>query len=351
VKTLRRSAFILAAVLVGAVSAYGLVAQLRRADADGGGGAARRFVVAPVERRTLRDVLMVRGMTLHPVVQTLKAAQSGRVTKVAVAPGQTVEAGTALLEVDGVPIVALTGERPLWRELSEGSEGPDVEQLEKALAAAGRPPGEVDERFTATTARALKAWKSDRGLASDGVLRLGDVLVAQWPLRAGAVKTAVGDFVGPGTDLVELTSTDAVVSLELSPSERARLKVGDSAEVELGPTRARAQGTVSALADAASRRAEGAPFYTGTVALSEPPPVLDGAEARVEVVFASADNVLAVPVAAVVLDGSGSPAVRVPRPEGGAQLVRISTGLQAGAFVEVRSGLSGGESIVIEAEA
>lgn len=349
-RAVRRSAALLAALGVGLVAAYALMTSLRPADADDPDGP--RLVFAPVERRTLRDVLLVRGTAAHPVLQTLKASKPGRVTGVRVQPGHTVQPGTPLLEIDGTPLVALAGERPLWRELTVGSEGVDVQQVETALAAAGHPPGTIDVRFTTATAAALNAWKAERGLTPDGMIGPGEVLVAPWPLRVGGVNVAVGDFVAPGADLVEVTRTDPVVALELSPGERVRALVGAEAVVELGPNRNRAVGKVASLAESPSRRSEGAQFYPGTVTLVGQPPTFEGTEARVEIVLATVADVLAVPAAAVILDGSGSPAVRIRRTGAdGVKVVVISTGLQAGGFVEVKSGLDGSEEVVIEVRA
>lgn len=47
--------------------------------------------------------------------------------------GDEVKAGTVLLEVSGRPMIALEGDVPAYRDLTEGDTGPDVEQLQLAL--------------------------------------------------------------------------------------------------------------------------------------------------------------------------------------------------------------------------
>ena len=53
--------------------------------------------------------------------------------------------------------------------LKRGAHGPDVERLQKALAAAGFRPGRIDGRFGAATEAALLAFQRAHGLLADGV--------------------------------------------------------------------------------------------------------------------------------------------------------------------------------------
>ncbi|GAB3992798.1 hypothetical protein GCM10029992_02830 [Glycomyces albus] len=57
-------------------------------------------------------------------------------------------AGTVLLEVSGRPMIALPGDVPAYRDLVEGDSGPDVEQLQQALAWIYGTPvtGDFDDR-------------------------------------------------------------------------------------------------------------------------------------------------------------------------------------------------------------
>lgn len=54
-------------------------------------------------------------------------------SKIPLEVGDEVRAGTVLLEVSGRPMIALEGDVPAYRDLTEGDTGPDVEQLQLAL--------------------------------------------------------------------------------------------------------------------------------------------------------------------------------------------------------------------------
>ena len=59
------------------------------------------------------------------------------ISKVGVAAGDTIRNGSQLAEIDGEPLFALKGTVPAWRELVPGDSGPDVAELQKALASLG----------------------------------------------------------------------------------------------------------------------------------------------------------------------------------------------------------------------
>ena len=53
--------------------------------------------------------------------------------------------------------------------LQLGSNGPEVEELQRALAAAGFDPDICDGSFGPETRKAVMAFQRDRGLAVDGI--------------------------------------------------------------------------------------------------------------------------------------------------------------------------------------
>ncbi|MCP4848268.1 MAG: biotin/lipoyl-binding protein, partial [Verrucomicrobiaceae bacterium] len=87
----------------------------------------------------------------------------GKVGHVAVEDGDTVNAGDALLTIDGREVVAVLGDFAFYRQLDVGSEGPDVRQLENVLLSAGYQVGDVDSLYTEETRSGLAAWQADHG--------------------------------------------------------------------------------------------------------------------------------------------------------------------------------------------
>ena len=59
------------------------------------------------------------------------------ISKLDVAAGNSITDGKLLAEIDGQPLFALAGPVPAWRDLTPGESGPDVTELQKALARLG----------------------------------------------------------------------------------------------------------------------------------------------------------------------------------------------------------------------
>ncbi|MFE9561164.1 peptidoglycan-binding protein [Streptomyces sp. NPDC006487] len=172
----RRRAWV-AAVAVGAVllSAAGVGASLvikspAQAAAEAG-PPPLDVLVARVEKRVLRDTLVVRGtVTSAQAVQVTPVVAGGEgsgppvVTKVAVGQGDPVVAGKVLLEVSGRPVFALPGALPVYRDLKPGATGDDVKQLQKALAGLGHGTGsDKAGTFGAGTKAALGSFYKSIG--------------------------------------------------------------------------------------------------------------------------------------------------------------------------------------------
>lgn len=117
------------------------------------------LITVPVELRSLTNDVVLRGDVLYedPVQVTLETGDLGGpavVTGQVPEPGATIEAGDVLLEVTGRPVVALSGQLPVYRTLRAGVSGPDVVQLKEALAALGIDAGDVTSPVYDTRAAA-----------------------------------------------------------------------------------------------------------------------------------------------------------------------------------------------------
>ncbi|MGB8860590.1 MAG: peptidoglycan-binding domain-containing protein [Ilumatobacteraceae bacterium] len=133
------------------------------------------LITVPVERRELVSSLAISGGIeyIEPVSVRLAGAvgaSAGDKQIVTRLPevGTEVTEGLVLFEISGRPVFALTGELPMYRELGPGSKGPDVLQLETALAAVGFPPGAVDDLYDSGTEAALDGFYAAHGYTSQG---------------------------------------------------------------------------------------------------------------------------------------------------------------------------------------
>ncbi len=149
--------------------AGGLVALIGAAllvlNNSGGEGSSNNLLITPraVERRDLSDVLTVSGEVRRDETKEINSAVDGKVSQISVEDGDTVEAGDGVFALDGRTAVAVPGDFSFYRELTVGSVGPDVKQLETILNDNGYAIGSVDSLFTEQTRSALAQWQFDRG--------------------------------------------------------------------------------------------------------------------------------------------------------------------------------------------
>lgn len=335
--------------LLGFLAVFALIAGaagawywLRRPDATSG-SAGTLAVTAKVERRTLTERTSVRGKASYASLGVVGSPRNGVVTAVAVKAGSTITAGDELFRVQGRPVVAAPGRYPYWRSLKAGDSGVDVKQLQAGLAGAGLKPGTVDGRFGAATKVALTKWQKAHRLPATGTLDPASVAVAQWPARVGDVSVSTGASIATGATAISLTRPTMAISLDLSPAQATRVRVGNPVSINLG-TRT-LSGRIDRIAAVATTGDK--PVYPATVTVRTPVKVADGTTLSADIALARAKDALAVPVAAVVQDGKGSAAVRVRASDGIVRSVPVRTGIQSGAYVAVSGALNEGQDVVI----
>jgi hypothetical protein len=260
--------------------------------------------------------------------------------------GATADRGSVLFTADDEPVVALIGQLPAWRTLSEGvDDGADVRQLEENLVALGYGAGlTVDESFTAETAAAVEAWETALGRTTpDGTVTIGDVVFLAAPGDVLGHEAEVGDTLEPGSAVLRIGSEQRIVVADVDVTESGGWTAGSTVELEWADTTT-STGTVFGTGRDVSDEDEVDLIVVVTAGAGGAGERASGAEATVTLVDARRDSVVAVPVSAIV-DDHGSPAVRVARDDAPDQLVPVETGLVAEGWVEITSGLTANDRV------
>ncbi len=144
-------------VLVLAVSAFASGGSEEEA------GSKPLLITTAVEQRDLRDEVTVTGTLGRVEQRAVNAAAPAAVSKVYVSDGAELNAGQAILALDGRDSVTETGDVGFFRKLDVGASGVDVLQLEQILQASGYSPGAVDQAYTEQTRAALGQWQAAHG--------------------------------------------------------------------------------------------------------------------------------------------------------------------------------------------
>lgn len=356
---MRRRRLILGA---GALSVAGLTAGaanlgVAASDDDSDDPTSVSFSTESVSRRDLEQRTEVGGTLGYGEVREVPYDTGGTVTSLPPV-GTVVDRGQTLAEVDGHAVPLLLGDRPMWRDLGPGvSDGADVEEIEANLVALGFDPSggvTVDRRWTAATTRAVKAWQGTLGREKTGMVVRGDAVVLPTAVRIAGHPTPVGEAAsGP---VVEASGPTRLVTVDLEATKRGAFPVDQPVEVDL-PDGTTVDGHVAAIDQPApagngeeAADAGGEPRVEVTVAIAgaNTGAWADEAPVVVRVVTSRAEDVLAVPVDALLALAEGGFAVE--RVESGRQtrLVPVELGDFADGWVAVTSGdLAEGDDVVV----
>jgi peptidoglycan hydrolase-like protein with peptidoglycan-binding domain len=275
------------------------------------------------------------------------------------AAGATVRRGQPLFAVSGQPVTLLYGSLPAWRAFALGmTPGPDVRQLQRNLAAFGFDPGTADGQFGWSTEAAVDRWQQARGMTVTGTIPVGEVAFLPGPLRVTTLGQPLGAAVQAGASVLSGTSLTPGVQVSLTVGGPA-VRRGDHVLVTMPDGTTTVQGTVTAVGSVAttpgaSPGGSGSSSASGTsgsstgdagangggasgtsavipvtIAISEALPAgLDQAPVQVSITEQRADEVLAVPVTALLARAGGGYAVQVAAPR--SRLVPVTTGLYDG---------------------
>ena len=170
------------------------------------------------------------------------------ISKLDVAAGDTIANGRKLAEIDGEPLFALAGKVPAWRDLTPGESGPDVAELQKALAALGYyDDGDTPGYFGPATEYAVSLYYEHLGYtppSSGGVPAADVVFLPSLPATVVAVNGATGEQ--PGQPFLELAARGSLaLTGELPPAYAGQVKSGLKATIYDEVTGIHAAGTVS----------------------------------------------------------------------------------------------------------
>jgi peptidoglycan hydrolase-like protein with peptidoglycan-binding domain len=325
------------------------------------------------------------------------------ISRLEVSDGHTISNGEQLAEVDGEPLFALAGRVPAWRDITPGESGPDVTELQKALAALGYyAGGDTPGLYGVATEDAVAVYYEHLGYtppATGGVPLTDVIFLPSLPAKVIAVNGAKGQQ--PGQPFLELAARGSLaLTGELPPAYAGQVKTGLKVKIFDEVTGIHATGTISDVGAAttitpvgaivnvgggsasvgtagstgssgpgsagssssgaagstnssSSTNPEGTPFIPLAVQPSKPlPATLNGENVLVTVETGRTEGpALTVPVAAIVTTGSGASYVTVAGADGKQSQVPVTPGISENGYVQVTpdSGhkLAAGDSVVV----
>jgi len=304
-------------------------------------------VLATAEAANLPDRVELYGTVEAAKTAAISSRVMANVLAVPVKAGDLVAEGAVLVEID-----------PATAQGQVGQARGALAQARAALALAERNYGRFQALAKSGSASELELdmarmqYEQAKGAvqqAEGGVEAASSVsresrVTAPFAGRVASRMVDPGDFAAPGRPLVTVESATGrrlVVAVPASTAAGAGLKVGQSIPVRLDGAAADETGVVAETSPGADPAS-----HTFTVKIDLPgAPVATGLTGRAFVRGGERKSVL-VPAAAVFRSG-GLPMVVVRDADGKARSRAVTLGETRGETVEVLSGLSGGETVLV----
>jgi hypothetical protein len=295
--------------------------------------------------------------------------------------GQVISQDQPVYAVSDEPVPLLYGSIPAYRAFYVGmSAGADIGELTHDLIALGYGDGLAQSNtYSQVTAAAAQRWQSAMGWPATGEILLGEVVFEPGPIRVTSVTPSVGGPYGGGGSpgngngssgtVLTATSTTPVVTVDLGVDQEYLVKPGDVVSVVLPNGTSTVNGQVESVGSVAtcaggsgtgtgngassggsggsspcasagsngSAGSNSSPTVAVTISLDSTPAgaALDQAPVNVNITSQTADNVLAVPVTALLALSGGGYAVQVVTGPGSSHLTGVTTGMYAGTMVQV----------------
>ena len=221
--------------------------------------------------------------------------------------GTVVPFGSALVTVDNEQVYLAEGGMPMYRDLrleSPRLEGYDVAQLQLFLITLGFDDDgamTADGVFGTTTRNAVRDWQDSRGVDDTGVVSRQELVFNPTPLRVASDRDR---------DDLRIARRDGARrrgTVDASSDDRAWLAEGTAVTVELADGSSVAGTVTEQLAVSTD---DGSTAYRSTIALDGEVST-DAPNVRIVVSTTVADDVLIVPVAALLAPAEGGYAVEI----------------------------------------
>ena len=308
------------------------------------------------------------------------------------AVGQVIRQDQRVYSVSDEPVPLLYGSIPAYRAFYPGmSDGGDVGELTHDLIALGYGDGLAQsDHYSQATVAAVERWQQASGLPTTGEILLGEVVFEPSPIRVTSVTPSAGAAVGGGGSgsegggggtVLTATGTTPVITVNLAVTQEYLVKPGDTVSVVMpdGTTTvgghvesvgnvatcpggsgtgtgtggssgsSGAQSPCSSSGSGGSGGSNASPTVTVTVSLDTTPTggALDQAPVNVNITSQRVDNVLAVPVNALLALAGGGYGVDVVT-GGTTHLIAVTTGMYSDTLVQVSGpGITAGERVEV----
>lgn len=279
---------------------------------------------------------------------SIGAPVTGRISSIAVRPGETIKSGAPLIVLRSAEVAAARAS--LEQAHAKANAAEDLLKRQNEMVAKGI--GLEVERFEAET-RAREA-RAELKRAQHAVALIGDGRSDQIILRSPttgivvSVKTSVGAVVAPGGEgLIEIGDPSRLwVIADIAETDVKQIGIGQSASIRVPGVDAKFEGKVDGIGTRVEGDTRRLPIYIAFRNTSKTP--APGMMAEVTLTANILEKTITLPVTAVLIKDGQRKIVYVQRSDGRFEARNVRTGTSSNGQVAILEGLSQGERVVVK---
>lgn len=286
---------------------------------------------------------------------TIKTRHAGYVNQILVKVGDNVQKGQKLISIDNAELQAqlqqaAAGKQQAEKQLEIAQK--DLKRFERLRASNSVSEKEL-EQIQLQYQASLSAFEQARQ-SYNQVAAMMDYTNIKAPFKGVITNKMIqeGDMAMPGMPLLSLTSNGTLeVKSDLSESQITKVKPEQSVSIDIPSVGKSYTGKISEVSS--SSEANGSLYFVKTTFTDQPKEALSGMFAKVYVQGESKENntqtIISIPKN-VLVEQNGLEGVYVYGKSNTALLRWIKTGREMGENIEVLSGLSANDKVIVSAE-
>lgn len=224
-----------------------------------------------------------------------------------------------------------------------------VMDIKNSLSSDGKIAPALEENIAPHTGYALKEVLVEKGQSlkeGDAILKYsnGKTMTAPYPCVIQKLNLPEAKQTMTTDHYVKIGSTDTLaMAMTVNESDFDKIQIGQTAEITANSTGNVYEGKITFISDLANYADTGSSFDVIVTFLNDGS-LRVGMSGTATVTMEKADQVIAVPAEAIQ-DGESGSYVLVVKDDGSTKETPVETGISDGTYIEIKSGLKGGETI------
>lgn len=194
----------------------------------------------------------------------------------------------------------------------------------------------------------IKVREGDTVKKGDELLETaaGDSIEAKIDGEVSSIDVEDNATVMAGIKLMEIVDFNSLdISVKVDEYDISALEAGKEATVSIGALKKEIKGKIAKLSKE-GQVTNGVTYFTATIDLSRDKMLKAGMSAEVKLVSNSVRGAVTLPMSVIQFDNENNPYVLKPGEKGRAVRTGIQTGINNGTTVEIKSGVTSGETVL-----